>query len=116
MATRTAEVEAAKVGNENNIEHITEEDDIVHLTLPDITESAVDHPRGIPTVKFLEDITTYVESFSPKRVTAELLIGAYTQLHTKYKLSESSLLRKRKFRPFRFLPIFNHCDAFYNVD
>jgi hypothetical protein len=75
------------------------------LTLQDITEIPPDNMEGenetyrsatIPKVKFIDDIPQYIESFTPKLVTAELLIGAYTQLHTKYKLSETSLLRKRK--------------------
>ena len=75
------------------------------LSLQDITEippaNSLDGENGvyqsttIPKVKFIDDISEYVQSFTPKIVTAELLIGAYTQLHTKYKLSETSLLRKR---------------------
>ena len=76
------------------------------LTLQDITETppTITHLDGendtyqstnIPKVKFIDDISQYIQSFTPKIVTAELLIGAYTQLHTKYKLSETSLLRKR---------------------
>ena len=75
------------------------------LTLQDITEIPPISTEGenetyqstsIPKVKFIDDIAQYIESFTPKLVTAELLIGAYTQLHTKYKLSETSLLRKRR--------------------
>jgi hypothetical protein len=76
------------------------------LTLQDITEippattslngeNDTYQPTTIPKVKFIDDISQYIKSFTPKIVTAELLIGAYTQLHTKYKLSETSLLRKR---------------------
>jgi hypothetical protein len=107
MASAQTISELSNVDHENTAEHIKrteEEDDLVHLALVDITD-VIDppHPRGIPAVKFLEDIHEYVESFAPKRVTAELLIGAYTQLHTKYKLSESSLLRKRRCL-LRFIP------------
>jgi hypothetical protein len=76
------------------------------LTLQDITDlpptpmnteggNEAYQSTSIPKVKFIDDIGQYIESFTPKLVTAELLIGAYTQLHTKYKLSETSLLRKR---------------------
>ena len=74
------------------------------LTLQDITETPPTSMEGeddtnqsttIPKVRFIDDIAQYIESFTPKLVTAELLVGAYTQLHTKYKLSETSLLRKR---------------------
>jgi hypothetical protein len=99
MASTPTNMEMSSVdhGPMAGTEQEGEEDDLVHLTLPDITDvQEPPHPRGIPAVKFLEDIADYVASFAPKRVTAELLIGAYTQLHTKYKLSESSLLRKRR--------------------
>jgi hypothetical protein len=82
---------------------------LANLTLQDITEpitittttsgssnNTQQQQQQIPKVRFIEDITQYVQSFpSPYIVTAELLIGAFTQLHTKYKLSETSLLRKR---------------------
>jgi hypothetical protein len=89
---------------QQNNEVDNDDDDVsgvVNLTLHDITEQDVTqppHPRGIPTVKFLDNVTQYVQSFTPP-ATAELLIGAYTQLHTKYKLSETSLLRKRTLLP-----------------
>ena len=99
----------------NGIDNTDEDDDtsmMAILTLPDITElppesgsdsetdknnsdSTTYRSTTIPKVKFIDDIPQYVQSFEPKIVTAELLIGAYTQLHTKYKLSETSLLRKR---------------------
>ena len=90
----------------SNKDNGTEETTMIAiLTLQDITEIPPTSMEGknethrsttIPKVKFIDDITQYIESFTPKVVTSELLIGAYTQLHTKYKLSETSLLRKRK--------------------
>jgi hypothetical protein len=79
------------------------------LTLEDITDG--DNGRGIPAVKFIEDITRYTNSFIPP-ASAELLIGAYTQLHTKYKLSETSLLTKRTF----FGDWIEVCDSYANFD
>jgi hypothetical protein len=91
------------ISEEQQQNEVVDDDDdviggVVNLTLHDITEHTVTHPRGIPTVKFLDNVTQYVQSFTPP-ATAELLIGAYTQLHTKYKLSETSLLRKRTLLP-----------------
>jgi hypothetical protein len=115
-----AMIAVANAETSTKLDHISEEqqqnnevdddDDVsgsgvVNLTLHDITEQDVTqppHPRGIPTVKFLDNVTRYVQSFTPP-ATAELLIGAYTQLHTKYKLSETSLLRKRTCLPSHFV-------------
>lgn len=66
-----------------------------NMSLKDITNG--DNGRGIPAALFIDDITAFSESFSPQPAQAELLIGAYTQLHTKYKSSEASLLGKRMF-------------------
>lgn len=62
------------------------------MSLMDITDG--DNGRGIPAALFIDDITAFSESFTP-HAQAELLIGAYTQLHTKYKSSEASLQNKR---------------------
>lgn len=101
-----------RIDNENGINSNKDRDEdttmMAILTLQDITEippanSSLDFENDayqsttIPKVKFIDDISHYILSFTPKIVTAELLIGAYTQLHTKYKLSETSLLRKRMF-------------------
>jgi hypothetical protein len=58
------------------------------MSLEDITDGFND--RGIPAAKFIEDIEQFSESFAPA-ASAELLIGAYTQLHAKYKSSEAGL-------------------------
>lgn len=64
------------------------------MSLQDITDG--DNGRGIPAVLFVDDITAFAESFTP-HAQAELLIGAYTQLHSKYKSSEASLKSKRTY-------------------
>jgi hypothetical protein len=78
------------------------------LSLNDIIDG--DNGRGIPSVKFVsEDVGMFVDGlFGPNKnatagsgssssttVSAELLIGAFSQLHAKYKSSEASLQGKR---------------------
>jgi hypothetical protein len=76
------------------------------LSLNDIIDG--DNGRGIPSVKFVsEDVGMFVDGlFGPGNsgnsgstgngtVSAELLIGAFSQLHAKYKSSEASLQGKR---------------------
>ena len=63
------------------------------MSLKDLTDG--ENERGLPIVKFLEDIEAFAESFQPT-ASAELLIGAFTELHGKYKASEANLQSKRK--------------------
>mmetsp|Transcript_19910 Transcript_19910/g.30759 ORF Transcript_19910/g.30759 Transcript_19910/m.30759 type:complete len:213 (-) Transcript_19910:1563-2201(-) len=51
--------------------------------------------RGIPVVKFVEDIGAFAETFEPS-ASAELLIGAYSDLFSKFKQYEQSLTQKRQ--------------------
>lgn len=69
------------------------EEDIPEMTLLDITDG--ENERKIPVAKFVEDIETFSKSFQPP-ASAELLIGAYSELHEKYKTYEGSLTRKGK--------------------
>lgn len=69
----------------------TKAEDIPDLSLLDITNG--ENERKIPVAKFVEDIGQFSASFTPP-ASAELLIGAYSELHTKYKMYESSLTRK----------------------
>jgi hypothetical protein len=62
------------------------------MRLDDITDGR--NERGIPAARFIEDINSFSRSFQPVPASAELLIGAFTQLHTKYKASEQSLMQK----------------------
>ena len=64
-----------------------------NLSLEDITDGQ--NERGIPLVRFLEDITAFSDSFTPP-ATAELLIGAYSDLFGKFKGYEASLTQRRK--------------------
>ena len=70
-----------------------EEEQVPDMSLLDITEG--ENERKIPTAKFIDDIGAFSESFEPP-ASSELLIGAYTELHNKYKTFEATLARKRK--------------------
>jgi hypothetical protein len=67
------------------------EADVPDMSLEDITEGS---RRGIPKVKFLDDIEAFANSFTPP-AQPELLIGGFSQLHVKYKSTEASLQNKR---------------------
>ena len=71
----------------------TDEEQIPDMSLLDITDG--ENERKIPAAKFIEDIAAFTASFSPP-ASAELLIGAYSELHSKYKRYELTLTRKRK--------------------
>jgi len=63
------------------------------MSLLSITEGEND--RGIPLVKFIEDVDAFANSFTPPS-SAELLIGAYSELHSKFKTFETSLTHKKQ--------------------
>ena len=69
------------------------EENIPDMSLLSITDG--ENERGIPVVKFIDDVGAFAESFTPP-ASAELLIGAYTELHSKFKTYEISLTQKRK--------------------
>mmetsp|Transcript_45388 Transcript_45388/g.94484 ORF Transcript_45388/g.94484 Transcript_45388/m.94484 type:complete len:87 (-) Transcript_45388:751-1011(-) len=62
------------------------------MSLLSITDGEND--RGIPLVKFIEDVDAFANSFTPPS-SAELLIGAYSELHSKFKTFETSLTQKK---------------------
>lgn len=70
------------------------QDDIPEMSLLDITEG--ENERGIPVAKFIDDVQQFAEQFTPV-APAELLIGAYSELHQKYKTFEAQLVNKRKY-------------------
>jgi len=61
------------------------------MSLIDITDG--ENERKIPIAKFIEDIGSFATSFAPP-ASAELLIGAYTELYNKYKTYEANLANK----------------------
>eukprot|EP00545_Synedropsis_sp_CCMP1620_P010049 CAMPEP_0119004716 /NCGR_PEP_ID=MMETSP1176-20130426/1312_1 /TAXON_ID=265551 /ORGANISM="Synedropsis recta cf, Strain CCMP1620" /LENGTH=201 /DNA_ID=CAMNT_0006956457 /DNA_START=16 /DNA_END=621 /DNA_ORIENTATION=+ len=68
------------------------EEPVANLQLDSITDGS--NERGIPIVKFLDDISAFCETFDPP-ASAELLIGAYSDLFAKFKSYEGSLSQKR---------------------
>lgn len=51
--------------------------------------------RGIPEVLFIEDIGKFAESFTPA-ASAEILIGAFSDLFSKFKAYETNLSSKKQ--------------------
>jgi len=49
--------------------------------------------RGIPIIKYVEDITEFSNQFTPP-ASAELLIGAYTDLFSKFKTLEARMTQR----------------------
>lgn len=70
------------------------DEEVPNLSLSDIIEG--ENERGIPIAKFVDDLDTFADSFTPT-ASAELLIGAYSDLHAKYKAYEMTLTQKSKF-------------------
>jgi hypothetical protein len=64
------------------------------MSLLSITDG--ENERGIPFVKFIDDVEAFATTFTPP-ASAEVLIGAYSELHSKFKTFETSLSQKRKF-------------------
>jgi prefoldin subunit 5 len=62
------------------------------LSLKSITDGA--NPRGIPKVKFIEDIEDFSKQFKPA-ASPEILIGAFSELFSKFKAYETNLTQKR---------------------
>jgi hypothetical protein len=66
------------------------------MSLLSITDG--ENERGIPFVKFIDDVEAFAITFTPP-ATAELLIGAYSELHAKFKTFDASLTQKSTFTP-----------------
>lgn len=67
---------------------------VADMSLLSITDG--ENARGIPIVKFIDDVEYFVNTFTPP-AKAELLIGAYSELHSKFKTFETSLNQKRTY-------------------
>jgi prefoldin subunit 5 len=63
-----------------------------NISLDSITDGKND--RGIPATRFIDDIDTFANTFDPP-ATAELLIGAYSDLYSKFKAYEQQLDQKK---------------------
>jgi len=86
----------ADIKNNESTEVDADVDNSISLLL--ITDGEND--RGtIPVVKFIDDVDLFADSFSPP-ASAEILIGAYSEFHSKLKTFETSLTQKKtKLRP-----------------
>eukprot|EP00934_Nitzschia_sp_Nitz4_P004709 Nitzschia sp. Nitz4//scaffold12_size214221//9420//10134//NITZ4_001474-RA/size214221-augustus-gene-0.0-mRNA-1//1//CDS//3329534942//4699//frame0 len=62
------------------------------MSLLSITDG--ENGRGIPFVKFIDDVDAFSNAFDPP-ASAELMIGAYSELHSKFKTFETSLTQKK---------------------
>jgi prefoldin subunit 5 len=65
---------------------------VANLTLEDIVDRRSD--RGIPIATFVDDVQLFSDAFEPVPATAELMIGAYNQLHAKYRQYEAAFRQK----------------------
>ena len=74
---------------------LTKEAENTSMKLESITDGENEH--GVPKVKFVEDITSFANTFDPP-ASAELMIGAYSDLFAKFKTYEGSLTQKSKCR------------------
>jgi hypothetical protein len=85
----------AKVDNDaapsRDMTALTMEAENTSLGVDSITDGS--NGRGIPKVKFVEDIGDFAETFDPPAST-EILIGAFSDLYAKYKSSENMLIQK----------------------
>jgi hypothetical protein len=94
-AAAPAATAAAKDASSDKADSATAEEAVPDMSLLDITEGV--NERGIPAAKFIDDVDVFASSFDPP-ASAELLIGAYTQLFNKYKTFEGNLTNRRKWQ------------------
>ena len=72
-----------------------QEEEVPNLNLSHITQGETE--RGIPLAKFIDDVDQFASSFTPP-ASAELLIGAYSDLMNRYRVYEARLSQKRTFQ------------------
>ena len=97
------------MSKEGTVEETEDEPPTPDLSLANITNGQ--NERGIPLVLFLEDITAFSESFTPP-ASAELLIGAYSDLFGKFKGYEASLTQRRKYLGLISCQVHKHASDF----
>ena len=90
LAARNQSVEDEDQDEEENA--AKEEEDVPSISLLDITEG--DNERGIPKAKFIDDVGSFSVSFQPE-ASAEILIGAYSDLRVKYRTYEAQLQQRQ---------------------
>ena len=79
---------------DNDLQALTKEAENTSLKLESITDGF--NANGVPKVRFVEDITSFANSFDPPAST-ELMIGAYSDLFGKFKTYEGSLVQRSEF-------------------
>jgi prefoldin subunit 5 len=82
---------AAAAGKKNDAEQDEEQQDVPNMSIQSIIEG--DNERGIPHAKFIDDVDMFSATFDPP-ASAELLIGAYSDLIAKYRNFETQLSQK----------------------
>jgi len=68
---------------------------VANISLQNIIDGT--NERSIPKTKFIDDIDMFSGSFDPP-ASPELLIGAYSDLHSKFKQIEQQLTEKKAYR------------------
>jgi hypothetical protein len=68
-----------------------EQEDVPNMSIQCIVEG--DNERGIPHAKFIDDVDIFSATFDPP-ASAELLIGAYSDLIAQYRNFETQLSQK----------------------
>ncbi len=89
-AAAATDVEDAR-NQDHDLQALTKEAENTSLKLESITDGVNEH--GVPKVKFVEDIDVFAKTFDPP-ASAELMIGAYSDLFGKFKTYEGSLVQK----------------------
>ena len=87
---------------DHDLQALTKEAENTSLKLESITDGSNEH--GVPKVKFVEDIASFSMTFDPP-ASAELMIGAYSDLFGKFKTYEGSLVQKSKFSKISYQTI-----------
>lgn len=90
MSSGDAENTLVVEANDSNAK-LEEEANATSLSLESITDGQ--NERSIPAVRFLDDIGAFADQFTPP-ASPELLIGAYSDIFSKFKAYETTLSQK----------------------
>lgn len=88
---------------DHDLQALTKEAENTSLKLESITDGS--NENGVPKVKFVEDIDAFSNTFNPP-ASAELMIGAYSDLFGKFKTYEGSLVQRSEFLEILIFVIF----------
>jgi prefoldin subunit 5 len=90
----SAEAEDTLVEANNSQARLEEEANAASISLESLTEGQ--NERDIPAVRFLDDIGAFADQFTPP-ASPELLIGAYSDIFSKFKAYETTLSQRSEF-------------------